>query len=82
MPTVAACTWDMFGRWEGRAEIEVSKEFRDLTVDVIARTAFGSSYAEGKHIFEMLGEQIMLVIDAARSLYVPGFRYLLCSYSL
>ncbi|XP_020547293.1 cytochrome P450 CYP749A22-like isoform X2 [Sesamum indicum] len=46
----------MLERWryhEGK-EIEVSKEFKLLTSDVISRTAFGSSYVEGKNIFDMM----------------------------
>uniref|UniRef100_A0A0D6QSD7 Cytochrome P450 n=1 Tax=Araucaria cunninghamii TaxID=56994 RepID=A0A0D6QSD7_ARACU len=81
IPTVAASAADMLTRWNERVgasdtEIEVSKEFRELTADVIARTAFGSSYVAGKHIFDMQSEQTMLVVEAARSLYIPGFRFL------
>ncbi|KAI3919589.1 hypothetical protein MKX01_018412 [Papaver californicum] len=46
----------MIEKWkiyEGK-EMEVFEEFRILTSDVISRIAFGSSYAEGKNIFEMM----------------------------
>jgi cytochrome P450 family 709 len=33
------------------AEIELSSEFSELTSDVIAHTAFGTSYKEGKEVF-------------------------------
>lgn len=46
----------MLERWknyEGK-EMEVFEEFRLLTSEVISRTAFGSSYIEGKDIFDKL----------------------------
>ncbi|XP_062111507.1 cytochrome P450 CYP749A22-like isoform X2 [Humulus lupulus] len=62
----------MLERWkcqEGK-EVEVSEEFRLLTSEVISRTAFGSSYLEGKNIFEMLRRLTLL---ASRNLYNQSF---------
>ncbi|KAJ0962626.1 hypothetical protein J5N97_027748 [Dioscorea zingiberensis] len=76
-----SCT-DLVKRWkklmsaEGSCELDVWSELQNLTADVISRTAFGSSFEEGKKIFELQKEQGVLVIEAARSLYVPGFRYI------
>ncbi|PON97251.1 hypothetical protein TorRG33x02_070070, partial [Trema orientale] len=64
----------MLERWkcqEGK-EIEVYEEFRFLTSEVISRTAFGSSYLEGKKIFEMM---MKLTLLASRNFYkqsLPG----------
>ncbi|URE12660.1 secologanin synthase-like [Musa troglodytarum] len=72
---------DMVERWrnltspEGSCEVDVWNEFQNLTGDVISRTAFGSSYKEGKKIFELQKEQAVLVMEGARLPYVPGFRF-------
>ncbi|OMO72109.1 Cytochrome P450 [Corchorus olitorius] len=55
-PEMIASVETMLDRWkqfEGK-EIEVFQEFKLLTSEVISRTAFGSSYLEGKKIFDML----------------------------
>ncbi|KAK6921868.1 Cytochrome P450 [Dillenia turbinata] len=62
----------MLDRWrehEGR-EIEVYEEFRVLTSEVISRTAFGSSYLDGKNIFETLTQ---LGIILSRNRYTIQF---------
>eukprot|EP00250_Pteridium_aquilinum_P005042 c15200_g1_i1 orf=51-746(+) len=47
-PRMALCTDRMINSWEVRVErgqaVDVSQEFRDLTADIIAHTAFGSSF--------------------------------------
>ncbi|KAF5939235.1 hypothetical protein HYC85_023494 [Camellia sinensis] len=56
VPAIVSSVEMMLERWkqhEGE-EIEVFEEFRMLTSEVISRTAFGSSYLEGKDIFDML----------------------------
>lgn len=53
----------MLERWKDRegGEIEVFEEFRLLTAEMIARTAFGSNFMEGKTIFDMLTKLAVLV---------------------
>ena len=56
VPAMISSVEKMLERWkpcEGE-EIDVYEEFRLLTSEIISRTAFGSSYLEGKDIFEML----------------------------
>ncbi|GLJ51768.1 hypothetical protein SUGI_1100050 [Cryptomeria japonica] len=81
IPTILKSCASMLEEWSklitsGSPEIDVQKEFRDLTSDVIARTAFGSSFAEGKHIFDLQGKQMILAFESFRTVYIPGFRFL------
>ena len=71
----------MINKWEdliGRAsacEIDTWPYLQTFSSDVISRTAFGSSFEEGKRIFELQREQGELVLEALRSIYIPGLRF-------
>jgi cytochrome P450 len=54
------------------AEIELSSEFSELTSDVIAHTAFGSSYKEGKEVFVAQKELQELAFSASLDIPAPG----------
>ncbi|TMW85570.1 hypothetical protein EJD97_022948 [Solanum chilense] len=64
----------MLERWKNYEDrkIEVFEEFRLLTSEIISRTAFGSSYSEGKNIFQMLMKLASLVSGNANKVRFPG----------
>nr|WAU86891.1 birch protein [Betula platyphylla] len=74
------CCNDMISQWErligeeGSCELDVWPYIENLSGDVISRSAFGSSYTEGKRIFQLQKEQAQLVIKAVESVYIPGWR--------
>ncbi|XP_058187067.1 cytochrome P450 CYP72A616-like isoform X1 [Rhododendron vialii] len=59
----------------GSCEVDMAAEFQIFSADVIARAAFGSSYEQGKKVFELQKEQVVLVMEAYQSIYFPGLRF-------
>ncbi|KAA8524992.1 hypothetical protein F0562_011370 [Nyssa sinensis] len=68
--------WEKLVPTEGSCELDVWPYLQTLSSDVISRTAFGSSYEEGRKIFELQKEQAELALLASQSIYIPGFRFL------
>ncbi|XP_039034658.1 cytochrome P450 CYP749A22-like [Hibiscus syriacus] len=58
-------------RHQGK-EIEEFEEFRLLTSDIISRTAFGSSYLEGKNIFDMTKKYSDIIRRNVFKIRLPG----------
>uniref|UniRef100_A0A0E0DQR7 Cytochrome P450 n=1 Tax=Oryza meridionalis TaxID=40149 RepID=A0A0E0DQR7_9ORYZ len=82
LPVFANCCTEMVTRWENSisleaaSEIDVWPEFRNLTGDVISRTAFGSSYQEGRRIFQLQEELAQYLTEALQKLFITGYWYL------
>ena len=74
--------WSAMSAASGEVEIEVSEWFQTLTEDVITRTAFGSSYEDGKAIFRLQAQQMVLASQAFEKVFIPGYRYLLLDGSI
>ncbi|XP_076884214.1 cytochrome P450 CYP749A22-like [Bidens hawaiensis] len=74
IPEMSRSVETMLDKWrdfEGQ-EIDVHKEFGLVTTEVISRTAFGSSYVEGKHIFEMVARLTAITVRNVYRLRFPG----------
>jgi hypothetical protein len=80
-PAFLTCCTELIDRWDKEVagsdgssfELDVWPEFQSLTGDVISRTAFGSSFMEGRRIFQLQAEQAERVIKAFQYIYIPGF---------
>jgi len=81
LPAFYVCCSEMISKWEEivpketSTEIDVWPDLEMMTSEVISRTAFGSSYEEGRIVFELQKEQAEHVMEVARSIYIPGSRY-------
>lgn len=76
-PVMIASVEIMLERWkqhEGK-EIEVYEEFRLLTSEIISRTAFGSSYIEGKDVFEKLTKLTFIMFRNTFKIKLPGLSH-------
>ncbi|MBA0849546.1 hypothetical protein Goshw_017321, partial [Gossypium schwendimanii] len=82
LPAFYQSCCDMLSKWEkmvcteGYSELDVWPYLVDLTRDVISRSAFGSSFEEGRRIFQLLDDQLVLRIKLLQTVYIPGWRFL------
>ncbi|KAG8386506.1 hypothetical protein BUALT_Bualt03G0155600 [Buddleja alternifolia] len=82
VPAMYTSCMEMIKEWELKlemeenlsVEIDVQPYLEDLTGQVISRTAFGCSHAEGRTIFELQREQAELTRQVLQSVYIPGWR--------
>ncbi|XP_049386416.1 cytochrome P450 CYP72A219-like [Solanum stenotomum] len=82
LPAFYVSCSEMLRKWEEivpkgtSLELDVWPDLQIMASEVISRTAFGSSYEEGRTVFELQKEQAEYVIEKGRSIYIPGSRFL------
>ncbi|KAJ0492877.1 putative 11-oxo-beta-amyrin 30-oxidase [Helianthus annuus] len=80
VPTYYASCKEMIDKWEKiltnvtSCEVDVWPYIQTFSSDVISRTSFGSSFEEGRKIFELQREQAKLTMKVVNSVYIPGSR--------
>ncbi|XP_074294156.1 cytochrome P450 72A397-like [Silene latifolia] len=81
VPAFVASSIEMLDKWvqicekKGSCEVNFWPYLRELSADAISRAAFGSSYQEGRGIFELLTKQLELALPIFRLVYFPGSRF-------
>ncbi|KAM0017248.1 putative secologanin synthase [Helianthus debilis subsp. tardiflorus] len=68
--------WAKLVSENGWCELDVQPYIDDFSSDVISRNAFGSSYEQGRRIYQLQKEQAMLTSQALTAPYLPGRRFL------
>ncbi|KAL9992274.1 putative cytochrome P450 [Helianthus debilis subsp. tardiflorus] len=69
VPMATSSVVRMLDKWldmsnTDEVEIEVSQWYQNLTEETVTRTAFGTSYEDGKHIFQLQAQQMVLASEA------------------
>ncbi|XP_047317912.1 cytochrome P450 734A1-like [Impatiens glandulifera] len=83
VPTICKTTKQMLDTWSemsssstsGNLEIELSQWFLTLTGDIITHAVFGTSYQQGKAIFNSQAQQVLDAIGSYNKVSIPGFRF-------
>ncbi|KAH9608575.1 hypothetical protein KSS87_017248 [Heliosperma pusillum] len=81
LPAFSASSSEMINKWEemvsesGSCEVDAWSHLHELSANVISQAAFGSSYEEGRRLFELLTEQLKVVVSVVNQVYIPGWKY-------
>uniref|UniRef100_A0ACD5YCL2 Uncharacterized protein n=1 Tax=Avena sativa TaxID=4498 RepID=A0ACD5YCL2_AVESA len=82
LPAFSSCCQELVTRWteslcnsssKGFWEVDVCPEFLSLAADAISRTAFGSSYLQGRRILELQSEQVQRIKASVKMISIPGY---------
>ncbi|KAL9254196.1 Cytochrome P450 734A1-like protein [Drosera capensis] len=81
VPIMGKTVSAMLDKWavkssSGKAEIEISEWFENLTEEVITRTIFGSSYEDGKAVYQLQSKQVVMAAESFQKVSFPGSRLL------
>ncbi|MED6136924.1 hypothetical protein PIB30_060266 [Stylosanthes scabra] len=83
VPIFVECCDEMISKWEnelgsceGPREMDVWPSIQNVSSDVLARAGFGSSYEEGKRVFQLQREMLTLTMTLFKFAFVPGYRFL------
>nr|AZZ89572.1 cytochrome P450 monooxygenase [Lagerstroemia speciosa] len=68
--------WEKLMGAQESIELDVWTDLQSLTRDVISRTAFGSSYKEGRRLFDLQIELTDLLGKSRQKVYIPGWRFI------
>lgn len=58
----------------GSCELDVWPFVQNVSSDVLARAGFGSSFEEGKRVFELQREMLTLTMTLFKFAFIPGYR--------
>ncbi|MQL93211.1 hypothetical protein Taro_025851 [Colocasia esculenta] len=81
LPAFSTCCAELIARWEklvgpnGSCELDVWPELQNFTGDVISRTVFGSTFEEGRRIFQLQVEQAEHLFQDLQKIFIPGYRF-------
>ncbi|KAM7276538.1 hypothetical protein ACFE04_018404 [Oxalis oulophora] len=78
---MTTCTLSMLEDWKFQAErncgkIQIDIEFQQVTADIIAKSAFGSSFVQGKVAFGAQQELQRQWSATVTDIYIPGSQYI------
>ncbi|KAK8559121.1 hypothetical protein V6N12_042404 [Hibiscus sabdariffa] len=82
VPVMAQRVTEMLDQWSamltdsGHIEIDVCEWFQTLTEDVVTRTVFGISYEDGKAIYRLQAQEMVLAAETFQKVFIPGYRFL------
>ncbi|XP_027355555.1 cytochrome P450 72A15-like [Abrus precatorius] len=83
VPIFSQCCDDMINKLEtlvsssnGSCEMDLWPFVQNVSSDVLARAGFGSSFEEGRRVFELQREMLQLTMTLFRFAFIPGYRFL------
>ncbi|OIW05528.1 hypothetical protein TanjilG_23314 [Lupinus angustifolius] len=84
VPIFTECFDELVKKWKSllssssdeSCELDVWPFIQNVSSDVLARAGFGSSFEEGKRVFELQREMLTLTMTLFKFAFIPGYRFL------